>query len=168
MVAFAASDGSLELPDPLVRAVVRHAHRRAEWTIVALDATGLFESEAPQLPAGFLLELSAVVELAVWEHHGLREHLDVDLPTSQEALANLAARTLKGPTAFEGPNPAPLSSRVLQVWVERFAWDGPELLGADVVVGDFDDDELVEVLAELIWTNRHELAGFLSDEGDEQ
>ena len=168
MVTFATSDGSLELPDPLIRAVVRNAYRRADLATAALNATGLFESEAPRLPAAFLLEFSAVIELGVWERQGLRKHLDVDLPTFQEAAADLAARALNGPAAFEDPKDAPLSGRVLQVWVEHFAWDGPELIGADVVVGDFDDDDFVEVLADFVWTHRHELTNLIHDGGREQ
>ena len=137
-------------------------------TTAALDAAGLFKSEAPQLPAGFLLELSAVIELGLWERHGLRRHLNTDLPTFRQAAAALGARALKGPAEFDGPDAAPLSGRVLQVWVEHFAWDGPELIGADVVVGDFDDDEVVDVLAEFIWTHRHELTNLLRDGGHER
>jgi len=75
---------------------------------------------------------------------------------------------LKGPKEFEGPDAAPLSPRVLRVWVEQFAWDGPELIGADVVVGDFDDVEFVDVLAELIWKHRDELTNLLDDGEDER
>jgi len=165
MVTFATSEGSLDIPDPLIRAIVHNAHRRADLTAATLDATGLFESEAPRLPAAFLLELSAVIELGVWERQGLRKYLNVDLPTYCEAAAELAARAQDGPAAFEGLKAASLSDRVLQVWVEHFAWDGPDLIGTEVVVGDFDDDDFVDLLAEFVWAHRHELTDFLQDGG---
>ena len=168
MVTYATSDGSLPLPDTLIHAAVRSAHRRADLTMAGLAATGLFESKPPQLPAAFLLEFSAVMELGVWERYGLREHLDVNLPTFAEAIADLVDRALRGPSAFADPSSAELSERVFRVWVEHFAWEGLELLSTDAVVGDFDNDDFVEELADLIWTHRHELTRLFRQEGHEQ
>jgi hypothetical protein len=104
-----------------------------------------------------LLELGAVLELGVWERVGFRQHLNVDLPTYREAADELAARCRKGPEEFDGPNATPLARQVLRVWTENFAWDGPDLVQADVVVGDFEEDEFIELLAEFVWNHRHEL-----------
>ena len=167
MVSFMTSEGPLDVPDPLVRAVARHAQRQADLTAVALDAMGLFKSEPSRLPAGYLLELGAVLELGLWERQGLRPHLDVDLPTFREAADYLAARAAKGPAEFQDPDATPLCRRVREVWVEQFAWEGPELLEAEVLVSDVDDDAFVDVLAEFVWTHRQELSNLLRDGGNE-
>ncbi len=60
-----------------------------------------------------------------------------------------------------------LSGRVLQVWIDNFAWDGPELLGADIVVGHVDEDVFVDVMAEFVWKYRHGIASLLAD-GEKQ
>jgi hypothetical protein len=157
MVTLNTSDGPLHLPDELVGALVRRAERQADVTADWLKAAGLFRSGPPRLPAACLLELAAVLELGIWERHGLRGHLEVDLPTYREAADQLAARCMKGPAEFHGPNATPLSLRVLRVWMEHFAWEGPDLLQADVVVGDLDEDVFIDLLAEFVWTYRHEL-----------
>ena len=35
--------------------------------------------------------------------------------------------------------------------MERFAWEAPELLQDDVVVGEIDEDEFAEALAAFLW-----------------
>jgi hypothetical protein len=148
----------------MVRAITRHAEREADLTAAFLRATGLYQSEPPKLPAAFLLELGAMLELGFWEREGLRRHLDVDLPTCREAAEQLAARCRKGPKEFDDPDAAPLSLQVLRVWTEHFAWDGPELLDAEVVLGDANEDDLIDILAEFVWTNRHRLEQLIPGE----
>jgi hypothetical protein len=166
MVTSANCEGSLRLPDAMVLAIARHAEREADLTAAFLRATGLYESEPPKLPAAFLLELAAVLELGLWERRDLRRHLDVDLPTNRQAADQLAARCAKGPKEFDGPNAAPLSRQVLRVWVERFAWDGRELLAAEVVLGDVNEDDFIDLLAGFVWEHRRELAHLIR--GEEQ
>jgi hypothetical protein len=48
-----------------------------------------------------------------------------------------------------------LTFRVFTLWLERFAWSGRELWDADLVLGDAEEDELVEVLAALLWAHRN-------------
>jgi hypothetical protein len=96
MVKLATRDGPLQVPDATVRAVARHAERQADLTAAYLDATGLFNGKPVQLPAAFLPELAAVLELGLWERQDLRRHLDVDIPSFSEAAASLAARAAKG------------------------------------------------------------------------
>jgi len=165
MVTSAISDGPLRLPDALVQAATRNAERQADLTGTYLRALGLGKSGEVRLPAAALLELAAVLELGVWERRGLRAHLEVDLPTYREAADQFAARCMKGPLEFEGPNATPLSMRVFQVWVEHFAWDAPELLDAEVVLDNVDDDDFVDLLAEFVWAHRNELKHLKPGEG---
>lgn len=157
MVTSATSEGSLCFPDAMVRAVARHAERQADLTAAYLRDPRLFGSDEVRLPAAALLELAAVLQLGVWERRGLGRHLDVNLPSYREAADQLAARCMKGPAEFDGPNAASVWVQVLQVWMEHFAWDGPELLQAEVVVGDLDEDAFIDLLAEFVWTHHREL-----------
>lgn len=59
------SDGPLTISDQAIQAVVHHARRVADLTAATLDATGLFPDRPTRLPAGFLLELGAVLELGL-------------------------------------------------------------------------------------------------------
>lgn len=119
-------EGLLVVSDQEIRAVVRHAKRAAELTAAALDATGLFPEKPISLPAAFLLEFAAVLELGLWERQGLREFLKTDLPSYSEAAEAMLAKAKLGPAAFGGPDDASsLSSRVLQAWIRHCTGKGP-------------------------------------------
>lgn len=163
--AFETAEGTLVLSEQQIQAVARHAVRQAHLTAATLDATGLFPDKPTTcFPAAFLIELGAVLEMGLWERQGLRAYLNSDLPTFREAAAQLAARAKQGPGAFEGPEAAPLSRRVLRVWMEQFAWEGRDHFAADVVLGRVDEDQFADLLADFIWQHRHELARFLTDQ----
>ena len=158
-------EGLLVVSDQEIRAVVRHAKRAAELTAAALDATGLFPEKPISLPAAFLLEFAAVLELGLWERQGLREFLKTDLPSYSEAAEAMLAKAKLGPAAFGGPDDASsLSSRVLQAWIRHCAWEGPDLLHADFILGDVDEDQFAQVLADFVWQHRHELSALLNNQ----
>jgi hypothetical protein len=164
MTLVTTGEGPLEISDHQIQAVIRNAQRRADLTAATLEATGLFKSDPCRLPAAFLLELSAVLELGLWERQGLRAYLDTDLPTFREAADALARRAAKGPAEFDGSNAALLSKHVLQAWMDHFAWEGPDLLHADFVLGDVDEDQLAQVLADFVWQHRRELSSLLNNQ----
>jgi len=165
MTSLHGADG-LPFSNELILAVAQHASRQADATAACIHSIGDLRGKPVQLPAAFLLELAAVIELGVWEKLSLRRHVECELPTYQEAKQYLVARSQKGPAEFEGPNASPLSIRVLQVWVDHFAWDAPGFLGAEAVVdeGDQEDDEFIDLLAEFVWTHRQELQHLISEE----
>lgn len=163
MVAIPTPNGDIEVPDAMLRGVVQHAQWQADLTGMYFQTWGLTGDQVA-LPANALLEIAAVLELGMWEKLGLRDHLEVDLPTYREAQDAFAARCAQGPQAFEGDQGTELSSRVLRAWVKNFAWQGPELLGADAVVSDFDDDEFIDLLAEFCWEHRHEISKLTTPE----
>ena len=68
-----------------IQGVARHAQCQADLTVRSLDATGLFSQRPAFFPAGFLLELGAVLELGLWELRGLHPYLTSDLPSFREA-----------------------------------------------------------------------------------
>jgi len=155
------SEGPLKISDEQIQAVVRHAQYLADLTGAVLDASGLFSTKPSRLPAGFLLEFSAVLELGLWEREGLREYFDDDLPMYQDAATELAARACKGPAEFEGPERTPLSRQLFRLWLERFAWEADATLQANILLGDVAGDQFATVLADFIWKNRHELQNLL-------
>jgi hypothetical protein len=158
-------ENPLQLPDGMALAIIGHAERQADLVAAHLEATGDFGSTAKRLPPAFFLEFAAVLEIGLWEHKGLRRHISVDLPSYDQAADELIARCRKGPKEFEGPDSTPLSSLVLHVWIDYFAWDGPDTLGAEIVLdeGDEDDDDFINLLAEFVWTHRHALQHLTSE-----
>ena len=163
-------EGPLQVSDSEIRAATRNAIRQADLTAVALNATGVFASakgEHPdwsRLPPGYLLELAATIQIGLWERQGLLPHLAPDLPSFHEAAQMLLDRAAKGPAEFRGADATPLSRRVTQEYLDRFAWDGPELLDAEVVLGDASEDDFIDLLAQFVWTHRHELEHLISKE----
>ncbi len=153
--------GPQTIPRDQFFTIVRNAEYQADLTAATLREIGL-PMENLQLPGNFLLELGAVGQLHVWELRGLTPHLKGGLPTADVASQELAERAQNGVSEFEGKNAAPLSRQVLKVWIEQFAWNGQDLLQADVVVSDVDEDEFTDVLAEFLWTHRHQLRSCLS------
>jgi hypothetical protein len=102
-----------------------------------------------------LRDLGAALRFAHWDKAGLTEFLPADVPTASEAIdrARKAGRD-------EGTDvPGKLAEEQLDIWLRHFAWDAPEILGADVVKRDdpASSDEFVDRLAEFLWNHRHEL-----------
>ena len=165
-------EGPLQVSDSEIRAATRNAIRQADLTAVALNATGVFtsaEGERPdwsRLPPGYLLELAATIQIGLWERQGLLPHLAPDLPSFHEAAQMLLDRAAKGPAEFRGVDATPLSRRVTQEYLDRFAWDGPEFLQSEILLGDGDNDGFVEAFAKFLWTHRGELSSLLTEEGN--
>jgi hypothetical protein len=158
------SEGLLVVSDQEIRAVARHAEYKAHLTAAVLDATGLFPERPICLPAGYLLELAAVLELGMWERQGLRPFLNCDLPTFREAADALLARANRGPAAFDSPDDSSsLSSRLLRVWMKSFAWDSHEFFATNIVLGEVDEDQFVELMTQFVWKNRRELSRMLAE-----
>jgi hypothetical protein len=148
-----------------VRAIVHNAEVAATITAACLHSWDAqlkkdgFPAGAQGLPAGFLMELGAIGLLHLWEIEGLRNFLPADLPTAGEAVAELNRRAATTPQEFQTVAGAQLAPRVWQAWLDHFSWAAPSLLQADVVLGEADEDVLVESLAQLAWNHRHHAAG---------
>jgi hypothetical protein len=149
-------------PD-LIQAVARDAAAAADYVAVFLDALGLRgtnEGGTPvplRLPYFFLLGLGAALRLLVWEQHGVQAHRDAGLPPADEAVrAVFRAVTAPEPPEEKERRARQLGCRVLAAFVERLAWSGQALLGADVELGQADEDALVDALARFLWACRHD------------
>lgn len=153
-----ALPASLEPPAEALAAVVRDAERDADGVAALLDEFG-FRRAGPgdppvRLPAQFLLGLGVVMRLATWESKGLFAHREVGIPSVTEVLQDVVRRTARLDDV--GPDPAVvmLWLKVLDLSIGRFAWEGQSTLGADVLVGDADEDALLDALARLCWACR--------------
>lgn len=149
---------------PAVHAVARRAHYVASLVAYTLDAIhdqagiDVETARSRPFPVGFLLELGAVMQLALWENAGLTFHPEAGLPSADAAGKDLERRAKLGPSEFEDATRLDLWRRVNAFWTEHCAWDAQHLLGAEVAVDHTDDDLLVERLANFLWTNRRVLA----------
>jgi hypothetical protein len=156
MVAGVTDAELAELPESVMQAAARNAEFMAGLTGDCIRS--LVGGKAPlSFPANFLLELAAVLELGYWEQLGLSVHRDAGLPSYREAVTGLAGRVARGPAEFEGSDAAPLSRRVLCVWLERFAWNGQDLLQTEIALGDIDEENaFADLVAEFLWQHRHD------------
>lgn len=150
------------IPAELEASLTRNAIEDADQVVALLSELG-FREPAPghppvRLPAAFLLGLGLALRLSLWEARGLRVHRDAGLPSAAEVLDGVVRQTA---VSLNDTPPAAvdyvrqLLRDVLRVAAERFAWSGPALLGADVVVGDVDEDQLLDALARLVWDVRN-------------
>lgn len=157
MAILAPKDGILSAPVALIHGMLLLAERQAELTALWLDAVGHPASKPLGVPPAFLLELGAVLQIGQWELTGAFNFLTDELPSYREAADELSARAQRGPSEFHDLNAAQLSRRVMVAWLRRFAWHGPTIIGADIVLGDCNEDDLVEQLAQFLWRNRQEI-----------
>lgn len=101
-----------------------------------------------ELPFGFLYGLGAIGQLWHWEAKGLRQFLSPDLPTAEEARQVLVELAVSDPVASL-KFAVMLTNRVTgELW--RLSCDSDSLLGAGLVLGEFDGSLIDEALAELL------------------
>ena len=169
MAIIETKDGSIELADSLVAAVVRNAEFTGSLTVRVLNQLVPDELRGTvRWPAGFLLEFGSVLQIGYWESQGISAHIEARLPSYADASRQLADRARKGPAEFTGDDTAPLHKAVVRFWIDKFAWEGQTLLQTDVVVGDVDEDRFLDLAAEFCWQHRHELRDLLTkgEDGD--
>jgi hypothetical protein len=144
------------VPPELLAHVIDQARRDADRTASVLEAIGLHPPPEPSfsLSEWFLLEFGAAMRLLAWERDGV----DVSyygLPTARVAarrvLADASARQLDPSSAPHRPE---LSSAVLRVTIDSWAWTGQTDLQADIRLGMADEDTLVDVMAQFLWDHR--------------
>ena len=93
--------------------------------------------------------------LQEWNEIGLFEFLSADVPSLEDAgraFVQQLAGVVRGKSSFVSQ----LDRVVFMVWVQSVAWDGPSELQTDLVVGEINEDALVDAVAELIWAHRHD------------
>ena len=123
-----------------------------------LNVCPLFSLGPGELDTAFVLELSSVVVLRSWEEQDVRVHFDVDLPSYHEAANDFAKSAARGPTGLGGSNADRLFTRLLNVYLENFAYEGRRAFQAEVLLGEIDEDKFVDILANFLWSHRNELS----------
>lgn len=136
-------------------AFLRDGEYAAEQTenFVKLWTKSLGLKKLPNLPAEFLLELSAVLRIAAWQQAGLATEMQAEFPPAQELLRELVERLRDHPESFslELINSAcPLTDRVAQLWFRNCSWSATSELGVDVVLRRPNRELLRDLLAELL------------------
>jgi len=154
------SDGLDQFPKCIVDAAIQNALRVADLTGMTLTELGKVHLGGGQwhLPAAFLVEVGAVLQLGLWEQEGIAAHECGYLPSFDDAVADLASRASQGASAFANLNAVTLAPRVLQFSIEQIAASGFLLMGGDVLTQDIDEDAFVDLLAEFLFSHRDELS----------
>ena len=102
-----------------------------------------------RLPARFLRHLRVGLRLFLWELQGFFFHREVGLGKARDVIQD-AFLSLDDADA----DPTALSRTVLRLSVERFAWNGPGELGAEVALDDALEDAALDALAAYLWACR--------------
>jgi hypothetical protein len=151
-----------QMPPALIAAVERAINELAAMAAVCLK---VFDEKmklpgrakgAAGLPIQFFVEIAAVLQIRAWEETGLHGSLSPRLPSYAEAAADLHRRARTAPEDFIGADGLQLSPIVIIASVQQFAWAASNLLQADFVLGQIEEDALVDALATLLWNYRHD------------
>ncbi len=146
--SYSLDDASLA---DMIKAVAVDASRDADLVHLFLSKAGLLgTSEKPiRLPAAFLLRLGSALRLLVWETQGLSFHRAAGLPESREAV-HQAVLSLSEPDA----DSTDFCKSVFRLSIQHFAWSGVVDLGADVFIDEFEEDALLDALADYLWAQQ--------------
>jgi len=162
-MATGVSPAGFTIPPPdLVQAIALAAERDADCVGYLLDALAKttagswLATEPVRLPRDFLLGLGASFRLTLWEAAGIQVHRDAGLPSARDAFLDVF-RSFTDPAAASRTDG--LWFRVCLLSVKYLAWTGPQDLSAELTLGDMKEDEedaLVNAVAKLLWTHRHD------------
>lgn len=160
MVTIRVDSQSVELADAFAIAAQRNADRIAALVAELLEPWGTGRAasadgyEASDLQPALLLELAAVIHLREWETAGLVEFIDLGLPSVDEAIEQIATKLENGFVNFASIDSASLWHRVNAIWCGSIAWEGEAVLGAKIAISPIHEDDLLDALADFLWTNR--------------
>lgn len=138
-----------ELPPEMVGAVVGLATRDAACVDVFLGRIAEQATFKKPITPNFLLHLGAALRLHIWEANNLFFHREAGLPEARRAIQD-ALLSLNNPEA----DSAGFCASVMHLYLKRFAWSGYTELGADIALGESQEDLLLDVLAEFLWAHR--------------
>lgn len=150
------------ISDSMVEAVASRAELHARLLGDALSR--IFspdELETLVLSREQLLELAAAVQLKYWEQKGITLHVENGLPCYSYALAKIEEQ---GRSSVSQPLQATMSNRVMRFWLERYSWISQSEWETDMIVGEIDVDQLVELMAEFLWSRRDTLFALCEDD----
>ncbi len=118
-----------------------------------------------QAPADLILEMGVSLQIWEWTTGGIAAGAIVGLsdgPPAHDLHAYIEERA----NQFNGSRGENLCRALVEFYESRFALQGYELLGADILLGSVDDeDAFVDAFAEYVWNNRHVLPPTSYNEG---
>jgi hypothetical protein len=127
------------------------------WNVCQfLNALGF--APAPDRPdrfsAEFMLDLAAALRLHFWERAGLEPRRIANLPLAQDAMAEVFQSAVNPQRESGIGPPGSLAQRVLAAYIDHFVWEARVELKADVVLGEADEEAMLEALADFLWEHR--------------
>lgn len=160
--AVAVSDLSHSFPPAeLLQCIKANAERDAEAVaeflrrFFSMAGTG---KPPIKLSAAFLVGLGFALRLVTWEDQGHRIHLEEGLPPALDVTRNVIQLAAAGAALKSERESAfiELVARVQHLSIHRFAWEAPSILGSQMVLGEVDEQALVDALARFVWDRRHQ------------
>jgi hypothetical protein len=147
-----------KLPTDLANTGLFNGMQEADYVAMLLDCLAEYPpwewlTQRPiKLPYDFLLGLGTAMRLWVWELNNVRIHLDAGLPPAYDAMLG-AFRSVSDPDA--AARLRALRTELHALIVKRFAWNGRPEFDAEIILGDVNEDDLVESVAQFLWSRRH-------------
>jgi hypothetical protein len=155
MAAVSSATAVTDLPNDLADAVHRQAELDADRVGRLLTRDRIDRDKGSvSVPQWLLFELAAALRLEQWEKDGISVHVEAGLPSARQALAGVYQALLDQLKRAQFRHDTPLLFQVNALFAERFAWRSRADLDADLLLGGVDEEELVDVLARLLWIHR--------------
>lgn len=112
--------------------------------------------------APFLADVFALAEISSWERANQLQYLHGDAPSFHDAASEIREKLLTSPEQYliSGPGTTPLHERVNQLRNRSFRFSIE--FAATFVVGQVDEEALLDCLVDLLWANRHSSEASLS------
>jgi hypothetical protein len=102
------------------------------------------------------MELAAALRLCIWDEQGLTPHLREELPSGRQAVIDAFRWLDRSAASQEKERPPYLAPRVMLL-THRLAWQGRELLNAEVAIGFPEDEGILDELVDFVWKHRHKV-----------
>jgi len=138
-----------DFPAEMIAAEEFEAAHQAVRVALFLHAVGKEAIPQKLITAAFLLHLGMALRLLDWESKEFQFHREAGLPDAHQAIRN-AIGALNAPAT----DPTGFCVAVLRLAMERFAWNGPRELGADIALGEASEENLLNELADFLWRHR--------------
>ena len=144
-----------------VEAMVRaHAETTAEKTATFLK--NWFQSlgfeKLIAMPSAFYIELSAILRISEWQSSICLTELGSSFEDAEILWLDLLRHVVENTVDFESTRKdfaSQLSKKTLSVYVSHCSATALHDLGVDVAINSHFNDDLLDLMADLLWANRH-------------
>jgi len=138
-----------EVPPELIASAKLEAERDA-WNVNCFlerysACLGKRLKKPLRLPKRFLTFLALGLRLLIYEKKQVFEDSDFAFPSSEEVV-RMAFRSLSDKSL----NPDALKEKIYGIDCDQFAWDAQRELKADITISDFNEELLLEAVADFL------------------